>query len=103
MATQQAYTSASPQNQNAYTGKQKPYWVEVQLVDEQGGAVANMPWQAENSATPGGYEKALKGISDDNGLIRIEPRYGSELRLFIDAQPLANEMEQRPMGVSRSK
>ncbi|AYA09913.1 MULTISPECIES: lipase family protein [Rahnella] len=101
MATQQAYTSASPQNQNAYTGKQKPYWVEIQLVDEEGKAVANMPWQAENSATPGGYEKELKGTSDATGLIRIEPRYGSELRLFIDAQPLAKEMEQRSLRVSR--
>jgi hypothetical protein len=63
MATKQAYTSASPQNQDAYTGKQKPYWVEIQLVDEEGKAVANMPWQAENSATPGGYEKELKGTA----------------------------------------
>lgn len=94
-------TSLKPKFHDAQAEEQEPYWVEVQLVDEQGAAVANMPWQAENSATPGGYEKALKGISDDKGLIRIEPRYGSELRLFIDAQPLANEMEQRPMGVSR--
>ncbi|MFD3240292.1 lipase family protein [Rahnella perminowiae] len=101
MATQQAYTSASPKNHDAYTGKQKPYWVEIQLVDEEGKAVANMPWQAENSATPGGYEKELNGTSDATGLIRIEPRYGSELRLFIDAQPLVKEMEQRSLRVSR--
>lgn len=96
-----AITSPKPKFPDAHAQEQEPYWVEIQLVDEEGKAVANMPWQAENSATPGGYEKELKGKSDANGLIRIEPRYGSELRLFIDAQPLAKEMEQRTLRVSR--
>lgn len=96
-----ATTSPKPKFPDAHAEEQEPYWVEIQLVDEEGKAVANMPWQAENSATPGGYEKELKGNSDANGLIRIEPRYGSELRLFIDAQPLAKEMEQRPLRVRR--
>lgn len=86
---------------DAHAEEQEPYWVEIQLVDEEGKAVANMPWRAENSATPGGYEKLLKGNSDATGLIRIEPRYGSELRFFIDGQPLAKEMEQRSLRVSR--
>lgn len=86
---------------DAHAEEQEPYWVEIQLVDEEGKAVANMPWSAENSATSGGYEKLLKGNSDATGLIRIEPRYGSELRFFIDGQPLAKEMEQRSLRVSR--
>lgn len=86
---------------DAHAKEQEPYWVEIQLVDEEGKAVANIPWRAENNATASGHEKELKGKSDATGLIRVEPRYGSELTLILDAQPLADEMEKRYLRVSR--
>lgn len=86
---------------DAHAKEQEPYWVEIQLVDEEGKAVTNIPWRAENNATASGHEKELKGKSDATGLIRVEPRYGSELTLILDAQPLADEMEKRYLRVSR--
>lgn len=94
-------TSASQKFPDAYAEEQAPYWVEIQLVDEEGKAVANMPWRAVNGATPSGHEKDLHGQSDANGYFKIEPRYGSELTLTVDAQALAREMEQRSLRVSR--
>src|SRR5471030_3068941 len=94
-------TSPKPKFPDAHAEEQEPYWVEIQLVDEEGKAVANIPWRAENNATPSGHEKELKGNSDATGLIRVEPRYGSELTLILDAQPLADEMEKRSLRISR--
>jgi predicted lipase len=94
-------TSPEQKFPDAYAEEQEPYWVEIQLVDEEGKNVANIPWRAENNATTSGHEKELKGNSDTNGLIRVEPRYGSELTLILDAQPLADEMEKRSLRVSR--
>ncbi|MFK3912931.1 lipase family protein [Enterobacter cancerogenus] len=94
-------TSIKQKFPDAYAKEQAPYWVEIRLVDEEGKPVANMPWRAENSATTSGHEKELSGSSNASGWIRIEPRYGSELTLKIDAQSLAKEMEQRSLRVSR--
>lgn len=95
-------TSPKPTFPEAHAQEQEPYWVEITLVDEAGTAVANIPWRAENSASPSGHEKELKGNSDANGLIRIEPRYGSELTLILDVNPLAKEMEKRLLRVDRA-
>lgn len=37
-------TSVTHTEAKATAGKQKPYWIEFQLVDEQGDTVENMSW-----------------------------------------------------------
>lgn len=43
MAGNSLVTSVTGTNVDAVAGKQKPYWVEVQLVDEEGGVVGGIP------------------------------------------------------------
>ncbi|PLR45301.1 lipase family protein [Chimaeribacter arupi] len=94
-------TSVKQKFPDSFAREQTPYWVEIQLVDEEGKAVPGMPWQAENSASHSGHEKELKGQSDAGGLIKIEMRHGSELTFSIDANALAKEMEKRFLRISR--
>jgi len=84
-------------------GKQKGYWVEIQLLDEQGDPVANMPWRARSShPVSGPTEKfTYSGQSNAEGLIRIDMQHGLELLFTIETMPLINEMEKRHLRVSR--
>ncbi|MEE6890383.1 lipase family protein [Escherichia coli] len=96
-------TSVTHTEEKATTGKQKPYWVEIQLVDEQGDPVANIPWRAESSHPVSGPVDNLTytGQSEADGLIRIDMPHGLELRLALDGNQLATEMEKRALRVSR--
>ena len=96
-------TSVTHTEEKATTGKQKPYWVEIQLVDEQGDPVANIPWRAESSHPVSGPVDNLTytGQSQADGLIRIDMPHGLELRLALDGNQLATEMEKRALRVSR--
>jgi len=84
-------------------GKQKGYWVEIQLLDEQGDPVANMPWRARSShPVSGPTEKfTYSGQSNAEGLIRIDMQHGLELLFTVETMPLINEMEKRHLRVSR--
>lgn len=101
MTNPQAFTSVSPKNPDAFTGIQKKYWVEVQLVDEENNPVANMVWRAENEATRSGTVPIYTGQSDSNGLIKVEELHPLDLTLIIEPQALADEMEKRSLRVSR--
>ncbi|MBD9642632.1 lipase family protein [Pantoea sp. PNT02] len=103
MANNSLVTSVTHSNADVLVGKQKPYWVEVQLVDELGNAVANIPWKAESHHPNEGRIKQLtySGVSDAEGLIRIDMPHGLEMRLFLEADPLAKEMEKRSLRVGR--
>ncbi|EFB2830829.1 MULTISPECIES: lipase family protein [Escherichia] len=96
-------TSVTYTEEKATAGKQKPYWVEIQLVDEQGDPVANIPWRAESSHPVSGPVDNLTytGQSEADGLIRIDMPHGLELRLALDGNQLATEMEKRALRVSR--
>ena len=96
-------TSVTHTEEKATAGKQKPYWVEIQLVDEQGDPVANIPWRAESSHPVSGPVDNLTytGQSEADGLIRIDMPHGLELRLALDGNQLATEMEKRALRVSR--
>ncbi|MEZ0535093.1 lipase family protein [Enterobacter sp. KB-221C9] len=98
-----AVSSLCRKNPHAPCEEQMPYWVEFQLVDEQGDAVAYMPWTVESahpvSAPVEGF--TYSGQSDADGLIRVDMPHGLELRLKLDGNQLAREMEKRALRVSR--
>lgn len=96
-----ATTSNTPQAPDALGGKQNKYWIEIQLVDDSGNPVANMPYNAENQATRTGHEDLHSGNSDADGVIRIDNMHLLNLTLKIAAQPLADEMETRPLCIKR--
>ncbi|CRY69565.1 hypothetical protein [Yersinia pekkanenii] len=98
MTNSTAFTSICPKSPDAFTGKQKKYWVEIQLVDELGKPVAGMPYKVENDETRCKHSSSNEGQSDSNGLIRIDQLHWLDLTLTIDAQKLADEMETRPLG-----
>lgn len=102
MANNSLVTSITHSNADVMTGKQKPYWVEFQLVDEQNEPVANMPWTVESTHPVSGPVEGFtySGQSDADGLIRVDMPHGLELRLTLDGNQLATEMEKRALRVS---
>ncbi|MDR5685962.1 lipase family protein [Morganella morganii] len=72
-------------------------WIEVVLVDELNQPVAGMPYTLK---VYNGEKRT--GVTDANGFIREEnlPQTGGGFS--VDAQSLADEMEQRPLRVNRS-
>lgn len=103
MANNSLVTSITHSNADVMTRKQKPYWVEFQLVDEQNEPVANMPWTVESTHPVSGPVEGFtySGQSDADGLIRVDMPHGLELRLTLDGNQLATEMEKRALRVSR--
>jgi len=91
-----ATTSLECKYPDAWTGKQKKYWVEIQLLDECEEPIPNMPYVAENAATRNQCA-SYTGKSDASGIIRIEGLHPIELILHIDAKSLADEMEKRAL------
>ncbi|EQV89314.1 hypothetical protein G893_03389 [Escherichia coli KOEGE 71 (186a)] len=94
-------TSVTHTEEKATAGKQKPYWVEIQLVDEQGDPVANIPWRAESSHPVSGPVDNLTytGQSQADGLIRIDMPHGLELRLAkLYLVPALAEQEMQQAG-----
>jgi hypothetical protein len=89
-------TSLQCKYPDAYTGNQKKYWVEIQLLDELEAPIANMPYVAQNAATRNQCA-SYSGKSDASGIIRIEGLHPLELILHIEAKSLADEMEKRSL------
>ncbi|NIY49909.1 lipase family protein [Cedecea colo] len=98
-----AVSSLCRKNPHAPCDEQMPYWVEFQLVDEQGDPVVNMPWTVESAHPVSGPVEGFtySGQSDADGLIRVDMPHGLELRLTLDGNQLAREMEKRALRVSR--
>lgn len=98
-----AVSSLCRKNPHAPCDEQMPYWVEFQLVDEQGDPVANMPWTAESSHPVSGQADDFThtGQSDADGLIHIDMPHGLELKLTLDSNQLTEEMEKRSLRVGR--
>lgn len=76
-------------------GKQKKHWLEFQLVDEQGAALVNMPYTATNEATRCGLVPVFTGMSDAEGVIRLDGLHPLSVTLTIDANTLADELKTR--------
>ncbi|MCW7550310.1 lipase family protein [Photorhabdus sp. APURE] len=75
-------------------------WLEFQLVDEQGKPLINMPYRLKIRGNP---RLGRKGVTDGNGLLREEDMPPHPVTLYIGAQPLADEMEQRPLREIRGE
>ncbi|MGJ7517206.1 lipase family protein [Pseudomonas baetica] len=84
-------------------GKQKRYWIEFQLLDEQGEPLANMPWRAVNQATRDGFADEYVGVSDAQGVIRIDDLYPLAITLKIEADPLAELLQTRRLRAERAE
>lgn len=95
-------TSAAGTFGKAEAPVQRKCWIEIQLVDENGTAVANMQWRAENEATRDKVIEPYSGVTDSEGILRIDYLLHPDLTLFIEAQPLTDEMEQRPLSIERT-
>lgn len=95
-------TSAVGTYGKAQAPAQRKCWIEVQLVDENGNAVANMPWRGENEATRDKVIKPYSGVTDSDGILRIDDLLHPDLTLFVEAQTLVDEMEQRPLSIERT-
>ncbi|EAQ4906429.1 lipase family protein [Salmonella enterica] len=74
----------------------------MQLVDENDNPVTNIPWRAENEATRDKVIEPYSGVTDSEGGLRIDNLLHPDLTLFVEAQPLVDEMEQRPLSIERT-
>lgn len=69
-----AVSSGKRKYPNSPSADGLPYWIKIQLVDEQGEPVANMPWKAESHHPDTGRadKYTYTGQSDSDGHIRID-------------------------------
>lgn len=95
-------TSAVGTFGKAQAPAQKKCWIEIQLVDENNNAVANMPWRGENEATRDKVIQPYSGVTDSEGILRIDDLLHPDLTLFVEAQALVDEMEQKPLSIERT-
>ncbi len=75
-------------------------WIEFQLVDEQGKPLVNMPYSLISKGLP---NYVRKGKTDGFGVLREEDLSAHPVTLYIHAQSLADEMEQRPLREKRGE
>jgi len=91
-------TSLRVRYPDAFTGRQQTHWLEIQLVDELNKPVSGISYKAKSE---GLNDRILEGKSDADGLIRLMDLHWLDLTLILDAQQLADEMENRPLAISR--
>lgn len=84
-------------------GKQKQHWIEFQLLDEQGAPLANMPYQAINDAIRERCVPECAGLSDAQGVIRIEGLHPIPITLKVQADPLAELLQTRRLRALRAE
>lgn len=82
-------------------GEQKTFWVEFQLLDEQGEPLANMPYRAINEAILANCFPECSGHSDAQGVIRIEGLHPLDITLWLAANPLAEQLQTRRLRAER--
>lgn len=101
-------------------GKQRKYWLELQFVDESNNPVSGLNVRLEYHPLAsaeqvamwrkfGGYDfdptpppNPPAGVTDSQGLVRFDDLYWQSMDLKTDAQPLADELAQRPLGIRRN-
>ena len=84
-------------------GKQKQHWIEFQLLDEQGDPLANMPYRAVNDATRAACAPECAGLSDAQGVIRLDGLHPIPITLLMTADPLAEQLQTRRLRTQRSE
>ena len=82
-------------------GPQKQYWIEFQLLDEQGEPLANLPYRAVNEATREGLMPEFVGHTDAEGVIRLDGLHPLAVTLLIEADPLAEQLQTRRLRAER--
>ncbi|EBM4472291.1 lipase family protein [Salmonella enterica] len=113
-------TSLRPTFKAVACGKQKPYWLELQFVDENNQPVSGLKVQLEYHPLATAAELALwargghtrfdptpppnppAGVTDIQGLVRFDDLYWIAVDVKTDGQQLADIMEQRPLGLRRN-
>ena len=75
-------------------GKQKTHWLEFQLLDERGEPLVNIPYRAENDATRAACAPVYTGVSDAQGVIRLEGLHPIRISLKLSADPLLSNCRQ---------
>ncbi|WNT36860.1 MULTISPECIES: lipase family protein [Enterobacter] len=101
-------------------GKQQLHWLELQFVDENNNPVSGLNVQLEYHPLATAAELALwtrgghtqfdptpppnppAGVTDSQGLVRFDDLYWIAVDVKTDGQQLADEMEQRPLGIRRN-
>lgn len=101
-------------------GKQRMHWLELQFVDENNKPVSGLKVQLEYHPLATAAELALwargghtrfdptpppnppAGVTDSQGLVRFDDLYWIAVDVKTDGQQLADEMEQRPLGLRRN-
>ncbi|MGV6398101.1 lipase family protein [Pseudomonas caspiana] len=84
-------------------GEQIKHWIEFQLLDEQGSPLANLPYRATNEATCTNYVPEYTGQSDAEGVIRIEGLHPLPLTLLVQADALAEQLQNRRLRAERAE
>jgi hypothetical protein len=84
-------------------GPQKKHWVEFQLLDEMGEPLANLPWRAINEAVRQDCVPEYSGVTDAEGVIRLEGLYPLDMTLLMAADPLAEVLQQRRLRTERAE
>lgn len=82
-------------------GKQKTHWLEFQLLDERGEPLAGIPYRAENDATRAACAPVYTGVSDAQGVIRLEGLHPIRISLKMAADPLAEQLSTRRLRAER--
>lgn len=113
-------TSLRPTFKAVACGKQKPYWLELQFVDENNKPVSGLNvcleyhplataaelalWSrsSHNTFDPTPPPNPPAGVTDSQGVVRFDDLYWIAVDVKTDAQPLADEMEKRPLGLRRN-
>jgi type VI secretion system protein VasL len=101
-------------------GKQRMHWLELQFVDENNNPVSGLKVQLEYHQLATEAELALlrrggdnrfdptpppnppAAVTDSQGLVRFDDLYWISVDVKTDGQQLADEMELRPLGISRN-
>lgn len=84
-------------------GPQIKHWIEFQLLDEQGEPLVNIPFRATNEATCTNHVPEYTGQSDAEGVIRIEGLHPLAITLLMQADPLAEELQNRRLRAVRAE
>ncbi|EIS5620857.1 lipase family protein [uncultured Leclercia sp.] len=100
-------------------GEQHKYWLELQFVDENNTPVSGLNVRLEYHPLASakdvemwrkfGYDynptpppNPPAGVTDGQGVVRFDDLYWIAVDVKTDAQPLADEMEKRPLGLRRN-
>lgn len=84
-------------------GKQIKHWLELQLIDERGDPLPNLPYRAINDAVRCGEIAEFTGNSDAQGVIRLEGLKTIPVTFWLDADPLAEVLKTRRLRAERAE